>query len=389
MSEIYHRRRLAGKMAAQLLHPGVLDQGLRSGLFLSGVRRTGKTTFLRQDLIPALETDGAIVIYIDLWSDTTLSPSALLQRAVRTKLADLQNPLSAAFRVLKKVVNAEIEAHGLKFKFDLDKLGTENGATLAEAFTELVEQANTDLVLIVDEVQQCLASEDGLAMMLALKAARDAINLRPNPPGHFVFIGTGSNRALVQELSARRNMAFQGAQSLPYPVLGDDFVAHLLTRLRRQGGGALPSDVIAEQAFRDLGARPEELFNALRVLSHSLPANADPDSALQVIVATVRTGLANAELVRLQEIGPLAEVIFDRIASNQQVETRGLYSAEAVEDYSRDLGRDTRSEEIQSVVQQMQSANIIMRVGHGAYAIVDPFVRDMWLERKAQLDSKL
>ncbi len=69
MSPIYHRPDLAHEMATQLLSPGVLDQGLRSGLFLSGLRRTGKTTFLRQDLIPALENAGALVIYVDLWSD--------------------------------------------------------------------------------------------------------------------------------------------------------------------------------------------------------------------------------------------------------------------------------------------------------------------------------
>jgi predicted AAA+ superfamily ATPase len=57
--EIFHRRPLAEEMAARLLRPGVLDQALRSGLFLSGVRRIGKTTFLKQDLIPALETDDA------------------------------------------------------------------------------------------------------------------------------------------------------------------------------------------------------------------------------------------------------------------------------------------------------------------------------------------
>lgn len=222
-------------------------------------------------------------------------------------------------------------------------------------------------------------------MMLALKAARDAINLRPNPPGHFVFIGTGSNRALVQELSARRNMAFQGAQNLPYPLLGDDFVAHVLTRLKLQGARELPSQSVAAQAFRDLGARPEDLLNALLVLNRSLPAGADPDTALRVIVAAARAGVANAELVRLQELGPLAEVIFDRIASNPEAHTRGIYSAEAVEDYSKELGRPVRSEEIQNALQQMQGANIIMRLGHGAYAIVDPFVREMWLERKAQL----
>ncbi len=362
MSEIFHRRALAQQMATQLLHPGVLDQALRSGLFLSGLRRTGKTTFLKQDLIPILEAHGAIVIYVDLWSDTTLPPSTLLHRAVR-----------------------EVAAHGFKFKFDLSKLGEQGGASLAEAFTAVVEQASADLVLIVDEVQQTLASEDGLSMMLALKAARDAINLSPKPAGNFVFIGTGSNRALVQELSARRNMAFQGAQSLPYPVLGDDFVTHLLTRLKVQGSKAIPSDAVAAQAFKDLGARPEELLNALRVLSHSVAGGADPDVALPIIIDTMRSGLANAELLRIQEIGSFAEVIFARIASSSETETRGLYSAEAMEDYAEELGRRVRPEDIQNVVKQMQAANIIMRLAHGAYTVVDPFVREMWLERKAQL----
>ena len=56
MVDVYHRTDLAREMARQLLEPKVLDLPLRSGLFLSGLRRTGKTTFLRQDLIPALET---------------------------------------------------------------------------------------------------------------------------------------------------------------------------------------------------------------------------------------------------------------------------------------------------------------------------------------------
>jgi len=55
MSHLYLRPQLAAEMAKQLLNPGILDEGLRSGLFLSGMRRTGKTTFLLNDLIPALE----------------------------------------------------------------------------------------------------------------------------------------------------------------------------------------------------------------------------------------------------------------------------------------------------------------------------------------------
>ena len=54
MARIYHRPTLAAEMAQQLLYPGALDEGLRSGSLISGLRRTGKTTFLVADLIPAL-----------------------------------------------------------------------------------------------------------------------------------------------------------------------------------------------------------------------------------------------------------------------------------------------------------------------------------------------
>jgi hypothetical protein len=112
------------------------------------------------------------------------------------------------------------------------------------------------------------------------------------------------------------------------------------------------------------------------VLAYSLPTGAGPDATLQIILATVRAGIANAELVRIQEIAPLAEAICDRIASSQETQTRGIYSPEAMDEYSKELGRRVRSEEIQNVVQQLQGANIIMRVGHGAYTVVDPFVRE-------------
>ena len=75
MVSIYRRPELAAQMVRPLLNPGVLDEGLRSGLFLSGLRRTGKTTFLLNDLIPALEEAGALVVYVDLWSDTQTNPA--------------------------------------------------------------------------------------------------------------------------------------------------------------------------------------------------------------------------------------------------------------------------------------------------------------------------
>lgn len=390
MPDVYHRTALARDMARQLLEPKVLDLPLRSGLFLSGLRRTGKTTFLRQDLIPALETGEwgpgghgrpAVVIYVDLWSNVSIPPAELILRAVRAKLRELENPASAIWSGLKRITSAEVATHGFKFKFDLSKLGEEGGATLADAFTQVVDEAKTDLVLIVDEVQECLGREDAQALMQALKAARDAINLRQTTPGYFLFIGTGSHRSLVQEMTVRRKEAFAGAVNVDYPVLDEGFVSWVLEQMQAQGIAVQPSPAAAWQAFRDLGHRPEPFLDALRILDHTVKAGEDTDAMLRAVVWTKRASLADRELAVLEDLGPLAQRIFSRIASHEGEEARGIYSNEALEDYTAALGTEVRADEVQTTVIALQQKNLIRRMGHGAYSITDPFVKQVWLER--------
>lgn len=382
MADIYHRPELARQMAQQLLNPGVLDEGLRSGLFISGLRRTGKTTFLLNDLIPALEAAGALVIYVDLWSDTRTSPAVLVRDAVRKTLTELQAPTSTLKEKLSRLSGLDVGALTFKFGFKLEKVGTENGTTLAQALTELVDQAQRDVVLIVDEVQHAITSDDGQQLMLALKAARDAINTRPSTPGHFVFIGTGSHRALVSELTSRRNQAFEGATSVPFPVLDDDYVVHLLKRLLIEKVGPLPSEKVAVQVFRTLGNRPEELRKALRLLYQQLPSGGKPDQLLPVIAATLRSTAADVELMKVEQLGGLAVAVFERIASAPG-DARGMFSADALVEYSAAIGREVRTEDVQRTINDLMAANIVMRRGHGLYGITDPFIQEIWREKKA------
>ena len=413
MSIIYRRPALARQMARQLVNPGVLDEGLRSGLFLSGLRRTGKTTFLRSDLIPALEEAGALVIYVDLWSDTQTDPAALVLGAIRRTLEELQRPSSSLLRRLARISGMEAGGFGFRFGFELEHVGEEGGPTLARALTEIVDQADTDVVLIVDEVQHAITSEEGQRLLLALKAARDAINPRLDSDNHFIFIGTGSHRALVNELTARRSQAFAGATSVAYPVLDRGYVEHLFARLAAElrraerrpvahgrdepavtsvaalGAGSgeerawpLPSVEIATRAFASLGHRPEEMIKALKLLRSQLPPGADPDVHFPVIAATLRTAAVDTELTKVELLGGLATAVFERIAAVDG-HARGVYSAAAVETYSRDVGRRVRVEEIQPVVNDLLAANLIMRRGHGLYGVTDPFVQQIWRERRA------
>ncbi|QJI32207.1 ATP-binding protein [Pseudomonas sp. ADAK18] len=384
MSSIFQRPELAEEMANQLLNPGVLDEGLRSGLFLSGLRRTGKTTFLRNDLIPALEEAGALVIYVDLWSDTLANPATLVHNAIRKTLKELQTPGSPLLEMLKRVSSADVGAAGFKFGFKLDSIGNTGGPTLAQALTEVVDQAKTNLVLIIDEVQHAISSDDGNQLLLALKAARDAINPRPNTPGYFLFIGTGSHRAQVSELTAKRNQAFSGATSAAYPVLKGDYVGYLLNRLAMTvKKEKLPSREVAIEAFNTLGNRPEEMLKALRQL---MQQEGDPDVFLPVIASTLRSAAASIALEKVELLGSLAQAIFNKIASTEG-DARGIFSTDAAAEYSKTVGREVRVEEIQPVVIALVAENIIMRRGHGIYAITDQFVQEIWLEERALIEA--
>ena len=380
MAEVFRRPRLAAELADRLLRPGVLDEGLRSGLFLSGLRRTGKTTFLRTDLVPELEAQGAVVIYVDLWSDTKASPASLVQSAVRQTLSQLATPSSPLLARLRRIKGLDLGGMGFRFGFQLEQLGEIGGATLAQAFTDVVDQSRGDVVLIVDEVQQAITTEDGNQMLLALKAARDAINPRSGTPGHFLFLGTGSHRALVSELTARRNQAFAGATSLPYPVLDQEYVRHVLERLHDEGMQPLPSTDAAWIAFQTLGHRPEEFLRALGQLRLNPSSQLAPDQLLPVIAATLRGSAADLELLKVEQIGGLATAIFDRVARSDGP-ARGIFSAEAAAGYGEAIGREVRVDDIQPVVNELLAANVLMRLGHGLYGVTDPFVQEIWRER--------
>lgn len=377
--ELFHRPALAKQMAQQLLQPRLLDQGLRSGLFLSGLRRTGKTTFLRQDLIPVLEEQGAIVIYVDLWTDTKADPATLVHAAIRRALEDLQSPKSGVIERLKRLKGLDVGVAGFKFDFQLTEVGAKGGVTLAQALTEVVDRARTDVVLIIDEVQQALAGEDGAQMLLAIKAARDAINPRPDTPGHLLFIGTGSHRAQVVGMTLQGKHAFAGATSVDYPTLDGDYVEFVLKGVAGEGG-VLPSLKVAIDAFNQLGRRPEEFIRALRQLQREDPKEAD--RLLPVIAVTLRGAAADVELRKLEDLGVLAGAVFDRVARVDGGAT-GLFGADALQEYAQLVGREVTPDQVQRIAEELRDANLILRKGHGTYDVTDPFVQEAWRERKA------
>src|ERR1700710_1033474 len=81
----YSRPDLAEQYCAALQGAGMLD--VRSGLFLAAPRRTGKSTFLREDLLPAFLKRQWVSVYVDLWTDKAADPGRLIAAAVKSTLA--------------------------------------------------------------------------------------------------------------------------------------------------------------------------------------------------------------------------------------------------------------------------------------------------------------
>lgn len=370
----YHRHQLAQSLAQRLLQPSPLDEGLRAGLFISGQRRTGKTTFLKMDLIPALEKMGALVIYVDLWSDPQANPADLVHSAIKQTLEDVQSKSSALVQRFKRVQGIDLSAIGFRLGVKLDGKGNQLNKTLPDLFKEVVNKIKVDVVVIVDEVQQAITTPEGQQLLTALKATRDAVNLRPDTAGYFLFIGTGSHRAQVKELTVQSAQAFQGATTIDYPLLGKGYVKHLLDKIRSTGETNLPNEEVALSGFKTLGCRPEEIVKALR----QAITEQDPNQAFPTIASTLRNAAADIEIHKLQNLGTLATNIFTRIAQSNAF-AKGLYSAEALQTYQQYIGRKVAQEEVQQLVNQLMAENLIMRVGHGKYTVSDPTVQQVWL----------
>ena len=218
--------------------------------------------------------------------------------------------------------------------------------------------------------------------MQSFKAARDAVNARPGTPGHFIFIGTGSHRAQVQGMTVQGKNAFEGASSVEYPTLGEDYVQHVLKTLHQEGVKVIPSPPVASQAFKLLGHRPEELLRALRTLQRYQPHEAD--QYLPVIAATLKEAAADLEIKKIEELGNLACAVFHHIAKEKE-EASGLFSAAALANYSSTIGREVTADQVQRIAQLLQDYNIIFRKGYGLYAVTDPFVQEAWCEHIATL----
>jgi len=375
----YPRTALADELVHQLQGKTAFGDA-HNGLFLAAPRRTGKTTFLRGDLCPALERAGVVVVYVDLWADATRDPGVLIADAIGRAL---QPHLGLIARAAKKTGLNKVSLAGW-LDVDTSHIGRLDGLTLVDALRALHETADKPVALVIDEAQHALTSDAGEASMTALKSARDQLN-RPGVV-NLMLVMSGSDRDKLLRLVNTNSSPFYGSQIKTMPSLGRDFMAHIVQLIEAQRPELVPVDQATLQAaFEGFGSRPQFFMEALGQVLSPLAALTGRFELAMLQAAAQRQqddeGQMESDYLGLK---PLEQAVLWRML--EQGPRFRPYDAEALRFYREKTGRDKAvtppqaQNALESLRQRMPA--LVWKSARGEYAVEDAAMH-RWYETRA------
>ena len=326
---------------------------LREGgepIALFSPRRTGKTAFLRKDLMPAATNAGLLAVYVDVWQDKQYPADAIVY-ALQAALDDLRVPKSRTARGLNTPVR-KIGVLGASIDFGEDaapRLPVKTNLLMDSLLRELARASGKKILLMIDEVQQLALTDAGEELVAALRASltrqQDSV----------CAILTGSSRDQLNDLFFRAKAPmYEFASVVKFPLLDRAFVEFAAARHQRLTGIGLDIDTLV-QAFDALEHRPKLLY---RLLGHM-----EENPALATAAA-----LAEIEAERAAEMDlpglwaglpALQKALLARIASG----ARGLYSKEALGQYQKSLGAPVNPGSVKSAVNQLRNHSLLSKIG--------------------------
>jgi hypothetical protein len=373
-ASIFHRPELAGQLADQILHSSPTSAS-SSGVFLAAPRRTGKSTFVREDLRPALEDKKAVVIYVDLWADRNVDPSELLATAIRAELGKHDN---AVKKIAKGIGISGGKVGGIDFS--LDRIGIGKDVTLVQALATLSDEVKQPIVIVIDEAQHALTSQAGLDSLFALKAARDELN----SSAHFGLrlVCTGSNRDKLAMLRSSKDQAFYGAPLVNFPHLGKGYIEWFCQHV---GLPAALDPAAVWTLFERAGWRPELLGAAADSLRFDFEIASADVSARFAKAVDEQIEVAIAETLRvIHALTPLQTAVLHVLAESGT--NYRPFEAATLHRYREALkkaGEPVESAEkvdvpsTQAALQALQEKSLVWRASRGVYALEDASLRDV------------
>lgn len=377
---LLRRNQLANALAQDLAGESLVDYS--SGMFLAAPRRTGKSTFLNNDFIPECVQRGWLPVYVDLWSDRDAAPAQLISGAIGTALARFEGALA---RTAKKAGVDKINLlRTLSWDFTRPQLPA--GTTLAQALAVLHQVSGQLVVLIIDEAQHALNSEDGLNAMFALKAARDHLNRGDRPDGlRLVF--TGSSRDKLANLVLKSKQPFFGASITPFPLLGREYVEFItaLWNRRLADSNQFKVEDLA-YAFELVGRRPEMLNKLLAEVSVGLGEAGNLGELLRNGALNHQAGVWSDYESAWNELTPLQQAVLEVMAER----TLGRqpfspFTEQTLVEVSRKLEQaqavaNVNTANVQKALDALRDKELVWKANRGEYALEDTSMAE-WLAR--------
>lgn len=383
---LLRRHQLANALAQDLAGESLVDYS--SGMFLAAPRRTGKSTFLNNDFIPECVQRGWLPVYVDLWSDRDAAPAQLISGAIGTALARFEGALA---RTAKKAGIDKINLlRTLSWDFTRPQLPA--GTTLAQALAVLHQVSGQLVVLIIDEAQHALNSEDGLNAMFALKAARDHLNRGDRPDGlRLVF--TGSSRDKLANLVLKSKQPFFGASITPFPLLGREYVEFItaLWNRRLADSNQFKVEDLA-YAFELVGRRPEMLNKLLAEVSVGLGEAGNLGELLRNGALNHQAGVWSDYESAWNELTPLQQAVLEVMAER----TLGRqpfspFTEQTLVEVSRKLEQaqavaNVNTANVQKALDALRDKELVWKANRGEYALEDTSMAE-WLARDQAVAS--
>lgn len=382
----YPRRELAEQMIQALRGQSLFGDD-HNGMFLAAPRRTGKTTFLKSDLKPALEAQGILVVYVDLWADQRREPADLIGMAVSEVMQAYRPQLE---RLLGKLGNLSIGVGGV-FTFGVEKSpeAGQGSLSLPDALRLLNEAADAPLALIIDEAQQALTSQEGEALMVSLKSARDQLNTPDEI--RLMLIMSGSDRDKLLRLVNSHSAPFFGSQITSMPLLDRGFVEHLVALVEAQLPQHKPVDVqTLVEAFEAFGHRPQYFMAAMGT---ALSPLADLRGRFEQAVLEAALEQQAADRADMESLflglPPLQQAVLWRLLDRH---TRFRpYDNEALGFYRRvlaDMGVDENvtAQKVQTALDGVRNRipSLVWKSARGEYAVEDAAMYRWYQDRLAE-----
>lgn len=352
-----------------------------NGYFLSAPRRTGKSSFLKNDLQPMLKEANIAVIYVDLWSDKNKDPATLIADAI---VNELNQNLGAVAKVAKATTLDSINIGGI-LKLDTSKIGKHDGATLYDALNILQQKIKTPIALIIDEAQHALTSSAGEDAMTALKSARDQMNVPGNTK--LMLIMSGSDRDKLLRLVNSNSAPFYGSSIKTMPLLSEDFIHHYALMITKH----IPAIKIIDElklmeSFKLFGSRPQFFIQALSNLLN--PIN-DPKEGFEQAVYNLALEHIEEDQNRMQSqflgLKPLEQAVIWRLLD--QGGRFRPYDADSLKFYTEKTSskKTISPAQVQSSIDTLRSLTptMIWKSARGEYALDDVLMHTWYQDQIA------